>query len=108
MSVFRFALRPDLTRTVRIVLVRQNEIHSLGGLAFIANGDVEFVPSVGLSCERNDQFLSRCLELRGRFVDCYFLYGESRGVEDDFRSAVAKNRERMRDFAEDFFLLEVE
>ncbi len=93
MGVFRFALRPDLTGTVRIVLVRQNEIHSLRRLAFVANGDVEFVSGLGLSGEGNDQFLCRRFKFRRRLVYRDFLNGEPGRVENNFCGTVAKNGE---------------
>ena len=89
--VFRFALGPDLFRAIRIVLVRQNEIHSLCRLAFVADRDFKFVAGFSLSGEGNDQLLRRRLEFCNRFIDRHLLNGEPDRVENDFRSAVAKN-----------------
>src|SRR5580704_11153229 len=45
--VFGLALRPNLAGAVRVILVRQDEIETLGRLSFVAYGDVEFVASLG-------------------------------------------------------------
>ncbi len=108
MRVLRFALGPDLAGTVRIILVRQNEIHSLCRLAFVTDGDLELFSGLGPCREGNDQFLRRRFKLCGRLVDRHLLNGEPRGVENDFRGTVAKNRKRVRDLANNFFLVEVE
>src|SRR2546425_13114490 len=55
--VFRFALGPDLFRAIRIILVRQNEIHSLCRLALVADRNFKAVAGFSLSTERNDQLV---------------------------------------------------
>ena len=93
MRIFRFALRPDLAGPVWIILVRQDEVHSLCWLAFVPNSDFEFVSSLSFSGKRNDQFLRRRFKLGGVFVDRHSVNGESSRVENDFRGTIAKNRE---------------
>jgi len=59
------------------------------------------------SGERNNQFVGE-VRILPRFCEGYALDGEADGVESDFGGDVAKNGERVRDFAENFFLVEVE
>src|SRR2546426_4661723 len=85
--VFGFALRPDLFGAVRIVFVRQNEVEAFGRLAFVMDGDLEFVSGFRWGGKRYDEFARRGLEFRGRFVDRDALDGQAHGVERDFGRA---------------------
>src|SRR5580704_712253 len=106
--VLGFALRPDLFGAVGVVLVRQDEVEALGGPAFVANGDVEFFAGVRGGVERDDELVVFGLKFRGGFIYGDVLYGQTGGVENDFRGGLVENRERVRDFADDFFLIEIE
>src|SRR6266403_358630 len=106
--VFGFALRPNLLGAVRIIFVRQNEVETFGGFAFVMDGDLEFISGFRWSGKRNVELAPRGFEFRGRFVDRDALDGQARGVERDFRRAVAKNGKRVRDVAKNFFLFDIE
>src|ERR1700732_2908012 len=106
--VFGFALGPNLLWAVRVIFVRKNEVDAFGGFAFVTDGDVEFLSRLGGSRKRNNQFVGGSFEFRGGFVEGHALNVEADGVESDFRGAAAQNRERVRDFAEKFFLVKVE
>ena len=105
--VFGFALRPNLFRAVRIVFVRQDEIHSFAGFAFVTDGGVEFVTGLRGCGKRNDEFVRGGFKFRRGFVQRNALDGQAGGVESDFCGAVAKNGKRVRDVAENLFVFEV-
>src|SRR5580704_12620384 len=106
--VLGFALRPDLLRAVGVVLVWQDEVEALGGLAFVANVDVEFLARVRGAVERDDQLVVFGLKFSGGFVYGDALYGETCGVKNDFRGGIVKDGERVGNVADDFFLIEIE
>jgi len=107
-ACLRIRLGSNLFRAVRIVLVRQDEVDAFGGFTFVTDGDVEFISRLGGSRESNNQFVSGNFEFCWGFVESHALDVEADGVESDFAAAVAQNRKRVRDFAENFFLVDVE
>src|SRR5579864_1236011 len=106
--VFGFALRPDLFGAVRIVLVGQDEVEALGGFGFVANVDVEPFASVRRGGERDDELVVLGFKLGGGFIHGSALDRESGRVKKDFRGRFPKDGKRVRDIANDFFVIEIE
>ena len=94
--------------TIGIVLVRKDKVHALGGLTFVADGNVEFFASFRGSGERDDELVSGRFEFGRGLVDGDVLDGQADRIEGDFARAVAENRERVGDLAKDFLVLDVE
>src|SRR5712664_1656979 len=91
-----------------MIFVREDEVQPLGGLAFVMDGDLEFISGFCRGGERNEAFVPRGFAFRGRFGDRDALDGQADGVEYDFGGAVAKNGQRVRDVAKNFFLFDIE
>ena len=107
-GVFGFSLRPDLGWAIGIVLVGKDEVEALGGLAVVADFNVEFVAGVRDCGKGDNEFGGGGFKFGGRFVDSDALDGEADGVEGDFGGVVAKDGEGVSDIADDFSLVDIE
>src|SRR5919108_1832540 len=103
--VFGFTLRPDLLGAIGVIFVGKNEVHAFGGLAFITNRDVELVSYFSCPRKRDDKFLSHGFKFHSGFIDSDTLDRETNGIEGNFGSAVAENREGVCHIAKNLFLI---